>query len=84
MGRDDKIYDEVAALWRELYREPPPIKADGSTMLDIIMKSLPEEGYERLASPRLRERDITLPRPEPEPSPSAGRRAGASSAAASG
>lgn len=85
MGRDDIIYDEVAALWRELYREPPPIKADGSMMLDIIMKSLPEERYERFATPRLRDADVVRPRPRSEPSPSeAPRRACASSATASG
>ena len=84
MGRDDKIYEEVAALWRELYREPPPIKADGSTMLDIIMKSLPEESYDRFASPRLRDRDITRPRVAGQAHPSADLRAGVSSAAVSG
>jgi len=47
-ARQDRIYEEASALWRELFGEPPPIQADGSMMLDIIMRSLPEKGYERL------------------------------------
>jgi hypothetical protein len=61
-GRDDRIYQEASALWRELYREPPPIRADGGMMLDIITRTLPVEGYDRLRVPHLRERDVTLPR----------------------
>lgn len=61
-GRDDRIYLEAAALWRELFREPPPIRADGATILDVIMKSLPEKPYDRLASPHLRPSQIARPR----------------------
>lgn len=53
-GRDDRIYEEASALWRELFGEPPPIRADGAMMLDVIMRSLPETGYTRLCSPHLR------------------------------
>jgi len=60
--REQKIQDEAAALWRELYGEPPPIRADGGTLLDVIMRSLPERGYERLASPHLRPSQIDGPR----------------------
>lgn len=59
--RDQKIYEEVAALWRELYGEPPPIRADGSAMLDALMCGLPERGYQRLASPFLRPSQIRGP-----------------------
>jgi hypothetical protein len=59
--RDQRIHDEVSALWRELYGEPPPIRADGSTLLDVIMRSLPERGYDRLASPHLRPSQIEGP-----------------------
>ena len=63
MGRDDKIYREAAALWRELFREPPPAKADGRALLDLIMRRLPDSAYERLKSPHLRPgRNVTLPR----------------------
>ena len=48
--RDERVQAEAAALWRE----PPPIRADGAMMLDTIMKSLPEKAYDRLASPYLR------------------------------
>lgn len=62
MGREDRIYREVVALWRELYGEPPPIKADGSTMLDAIMSSLPETDYERLCVPHLRPSEVVMPK----------------------
>lgn len=58
MGREDRIYQEACALWRELYGEPPPAPdhgpADGALMLKIIMGSLPEVGYDRLRTPHLR------------------------------
>lgn len=60
--REQKITEEAAALWRELYGEPPPIRADGSAMLDAIMKSLPEKSYDRLRSPHLRPTAISGPR----------------------
>jgi hypothetical protein len=56
------IYEEAAGLWRELFGEPPPIRADGATLLDVIMKSLPERTYERLASPHLRPAQIRGPK----------------------
>jgi hypothetical protein len=62
MGREERIREEAAALWRELFGEPPPIRADGDMMLDAIMKGLPDMGYQRLRSPHLRDNDITMPR----------------------
>jgi hypothetical protein len=59
--RDARVRDEADALWRELFGEPPPIRADGGMMLEIIMRSLPEKGYERLSSPYLRPSQIALP-----------------------
>ena len=52
MRRDDKIYQEAAALWRELFRDPPPTKADGPKLLDLIMQRLPNTRYERLRTLR--------------------------------
>lgn len=60
-ARDERIYEEAAALWRELYGEPPPIRADGSMMLDIIMRSLPDVSYDRLRSPHIRPSNLTWP-----------------------
>ena len=59
------IYEEAAALWRELFGEPPPNRVDGAAMLDAIMKSLPERPYQRLASPHLRPSQINGPRVGP-------------------
>jgi hypothetical protein len=63
-GREQRIYEEAAALWRELFGEPPPIRTDGETMLDVITKSLAEPRYDRLSSPHLRPSQITRPRAE--------------------
>lgn len=61
-ARDERLYNEAGALWRELYGEPPPIRADGGMMLEIIMKSLPEQTYDRLRSPHLRPTNLTWPK----------------------
>ncbi len=61
-GRDQQIYEEASALWQELFGEPPPIWADGRTILDVIMRSLPETRYERMASPYLRPSQVSGPR----------------------
>ena len=60
-GREQRIQEEVGALWRELFGEPPPVEADGAMMLDAIMRSLPEKPYDRLRSPYLRPTCITGP-----------------------
>ncbi len=60
-GREAKIYEEAAALWRELYGEQPPVR-DGSLLLDIITQKLPLGDYDRLRSPYLRPSTITGPR----------------------
>jgi hypothetical protein len=60
-GRDNRIYEEAAALWRELYGEPPPAQADGSKMLDMITRSLGDTPYDRLRSPHLRPSTIVGP-----------------------
>ena len=62
MGRDDRIYEEAAALWRELYSEPPPQHVAGADILRMIVGGLPDPNYDRLASPHLRPSNITFPR----------------------
>ncbi|HET6970747.1 MAG TPA: hypothetical protein VFH92_06465 [Phenylobacterium sp.] len=62
MGRDERIYDEAAALWRRLYGEPPPREADGSTILALIVGDLADADYNRLATPHLRPGNIAFPR----------------------
>jgi hypothetical protein len=61
-GRDERIYEEAAALWRELFSEPPPVREDGLAMLEAIMKRIPDTPYERIASPFLRPSQINGPR----------------------
>ena len=63
-GRDNRIYQEAAALWREVYGAPPPEGADGGVMLDMITRGLPAEDYARLNSPFLRPTDIVFPKRE--------------------
>ncbi|HEX4709943.1 hypothetical protein [Phenylobacterium sp.] len=59
--REQRIYEEAAALWREVFDEPPPARASGSAMLDIITRRLGEIAYERLRSPHLRPSTIVGP-----------------------
>ena len=61
-GRDDKVYKEACALWRQVYGEPPPAAADSTMVLDLLLGRLPDTPYERLASPDLRRGDITFPK----------------------
>jgi len=60
-GRETRIYEEAAALWRELYGEQPPVR-DGAILLDMITQRLPATEYDRLRSPFLRPSTITGPR----------------------
>jgi hypothetical protein len=61
MGRDERIYEEAAALWRQLYGEPPPT-GDGAAILDRLVGGLPEPSYNRLATPHLRPTNIIFPK----------------------
>ena len=60
-NREQRIYEEAAALWRELFDEPPPVRVDGTTMLEIITRSLGDPSYQRLRSPFLRPSTIVGP-----------------------
>lgn len=62
MGRDERIYEEAAALWRQLYGEPPPATLDGPAILGLIVGGLPDPDYSRLTTPHLRPANITLPK----------------------
>ena len=60
-SRDERIYEEAAALWRELFHEPPPARTDPRVILDMIVSSIGEASYERLRSPYLRPSTIVGP-----------------------
>ena len=62
MGRDERIYEEAAALWRQLYGGPPPANLGGAEIIGLIVGDLDESGYARLATPHLRPTNITMPR----------------------
>jgi hypothetical protein len=59
--REQRIYNEAVALWREVFDEPPPVRADGTILLDVITRCLAERPYERLRSPHLRASTIAGP-----------------------
>ncbi|MBI1197868.1 MAG: hypothetical protein GC203_08390 [Phenylobacterium sp.] len=61
-GRDDRLYEEAAALWRSLYGDAPPRGVDGARILDLIVNGLPEADYGRLASPHLRPGAVVFPK----------------------
>jgi hypothetical protein len=60
-SREQRVYEEAAALWREVFDAPPPPRTDGSTLLAIITRSCGDASYERLRSPFLRPSTITGP-----------------------
>lgn len=62
MGRDDRIDEEAAALWRQLYGEAPPSGARGSDLLGLIVGGLPDTDYNRIQTPHLRPNTITFPK----------------------
>lgn len=64
-GRDERIAREAEALWREVFGRPPDVHADGSAMLDIIMRNIEPKTYERLNRPHLRDAGLVFPRPAP-------------------
>ena len=59
--RDQRIYEEAAALWREVFGEQPPLRMDGATMLEIVTRCAGDARYERLRSPFLRPSTIAGP-----------------------
>jgi len=63
-GRDERIYQEAAALWRELHGDAAPAPTDAETLLQMITVSLPDVSYDRLCSPYLRPATITGPKIE--------------------
>ena len=60
-NRQQRIHQEAAALWREVFGEPPPLRLDGGQMLEIITRSAGEATYDRLRSPFLRPSTIAGP-----------------------
>lgn len=61
-GRDERIYQEAAALWLQIHGEPPPEGTDGAELLAQILGEMPESRHERLATPYLRMGNIAFPR----------------------
>jgi hypothetical protein len=59
--REQRIYEEAAALWRELFDEPPPGRTDGLRLLEMITHNLEDPSYKRLRSPFLRPSTIVGP-----------------------
>jgi hypothetical protein len=59
--RDQRIYNEAAALWREVYGKAPPVRVGGPRLLEILMSDLGEVAYDRLRSPHLRPSTIVGP-----------------------
>ncbi len=62
MGREDRIYEEAVALWRQLYGAPPPPEAGGTELLGLIVGGLADADYNRLQTPHLRPSNIAFPK----------------------
>ena len=61
-GRDERIYEEAAALWRALHGDATPAPADPHAIFAQITGALPDVTYDRLCSPFLRPATITEPK----------------------
>jgi hypothetical protein len=59
--REQRVYEEASALWREVFGEPPPLQMDGATMLEIVTRSVDDVSYRRVFSPFLRPSTIVGP-----------------------
>ena len=59
--REQRIYEEAAALWREVFGDSPPLRLDGPTLLEIITRCSGPPPYDRLHSPYLRPSTISGP-----------------------
>ena len=59
--RETKLYEEAAALWREVCGEPPPNGVSASALLSLAVERARDVGYDRLVSCHLRETAITRP-----------------------
>jgi hypothetical protein len=60
-SREERIQAEAAALWRELYNEPPP----AGDVLEVMLRRLPDVSYERINSPYLRPSGLSWPKNRP-------------------
>lgn len=60
--RTARLEAEAAALWRELYGEPPPAEADAGEMLDIMLRRMPAISYDRLSSPYMHRAAVSWPK----------------------
>jgi hypothetical protein len=68
-GRDLKIYEEAAALWRSVRHTPPPSGYDGPGLLMLLLQALDPGPYDRLADANRRAKQIAWPnasRPSPQ------------------
>lgn len=61
-GRDQRIAHEAEALWREMFGRSPEVDADGSTLLDLLVRNCEAKPYERLNRPHLRDPELVFPR----------------------
>ena len=46
----ERISAEAVALWRQVFGQAPPLREDGSLMLQLILESLPPLGYDRFTN----------------------------------
>lgn len=60
MDKVERMKDEAAALWAEVFGEPPSADVDPRQMLSIILERLEPKSYTRLAQAS-RARNLTFP-----------------------
>ena len=60
--RDETIDQEARDLWRALRADAPPEGIGGPDLLAILIAQAPQLRYDRMASPFLRDSQISRPR----------------------
>ena len=65
--REQRVYEEVLALWRELYGREAPTARTSEALLRMITTGPAAPDYTRLHSPHLRRSSVTFPAPARRP-----------------
>ena len=60
-GRDNRIYEEAAALWRSVSDGAPPAGLSGPELLMHVLQLMEPGPYEHLVGARRHGRQITWP-----------------------
>ena len=61
LGREDRIYEEAAALWRAVRGSAPPRDCDAGELILRVLQDMDLHDYERLGEADRRSKQIAWP-----------------------